>query len=283
MQCLLTASASASPLYPHFLHTIEHHPPLCTEFTSLQNAMMHNGHGHNGHGHSHGHAHGSLPPSHPHHHGHDASAAAADMSAGLESNERLATLQPERVVRDVIAPLVRAISPSTGGPAGTSGLVVVADIGAGTGAFALPLARLLRDGCSIIATDTEESMRSVVAARAVAEGLAHLSVATGSGDRMGLPAGVKAGVALLVEVYHHLSAAHGECASEHHGDSALVGGNNCGTGGSLGGSGGTNRRVEYLRQSALLDVLPGGFIVSEWAHQSVDVLTCSSPIHLLAV
>ena len=77
----------------------------------------------------------------------------------------------------------------------------VADIGAGTGYFAVRLAHFVPKG-RVYAVDTEPDMVKFLAARATKEGLANLIALAGSTTDPRLP--VKVDLALLVDVYHHI-------------------------------------------------------------------------------
>jgi cyclopropane fatty-acyl-phospholipid synthase-like methyltransferase len=80
--------------------------------------------------------------------------------------------------------------------------MTVADIGAGTGYFAVRLARAVPDG-QVIATDIEPDMIRYMTERAAREGLGNLRAALTPPDDPELPA---AGVdrILVVDVWHHL-------------------------------------------------------------------------------
>jgi SAM-dependent methyltransferase len=93
--------------------------------------------------------------------------------------------KPDEVVRAL------ALAPSA----------VVADIGAGTGYFAVRLARALPNG-RVYGADAEPDMVRYLDARARREGLANLVAVQASPSGSALPTTVD--VALLVDVYHHL-------------------------------------------------------------------------------
>jgi predicted methyltransferase len=78
---------------------------------------------------------------------------------------------------------------------------VVADIGAGTGYFAVRLARMLPKG-KVFAADVEPQMVHHLAARAKRDELANLVAVQSDFDDARLPE--KADLALLVDVYHHI-------------------------------------------------------------------------------
>lgn len=79
----------------------------------------------------------------------------------------------------------------------------VADIGAGTGYFAVRLAHMVSKG-RVYAVDTEPGMVKHLAARAKEAGLTNLHAVAGRADDPRLPAQVD--LALLVDVYHHIGA-----------------------------------------------------------------------------
>ena len=78
---------------------------------------------------------------------------------------------------------------------------VVADIGAGTGYFAMRLAHFVPKG-KVYAVDTEPEMVAYLAKRAGQSGLANLVPVTGKPADPMLPE--KIDLALLVDVYHHV-------------------------------------------------------------------------------
>ena len=77
----------------------------------------------------------------------------------------------------------------------------VADIGSGTGYFAVRLAHFVPKG-RVYGVDTEPDMVKYLAQRAKREGLANLESVAGTPDDPRLPA--KVDLALLVDVYHHI-------------------------------------------------------------------------------
>lgn len=77
----------------------------------------------------------------------------------------------------------------------------VADIGSGTGYFAVRLAYVVPGG-RVYGVDTEPDMVRYLAERARREGLANLESIAGRPDDPRLPA--KVDLALLVDVYHHI-------------------------------------------------------------------------------
>ena len=80
---------------------------------------------------------------------------------------------------------------------------VVADIGAGTGYFAVRLAHMLSRG-KVYAIDAEPDMVAWLERRAREAGLANLVARKAAADSANLPEAVD--LALLVDVYHHIDA-----------------------------------------------------------------------------
>lgn len=78
---------------------------------------------------------------------------------------------------------------------------VVADIGSGTGYFAVRLAHFVPRG-RVYGIDTEPDMVKYLSERARREGLANLSAVRGAPDDARLPD--KVDLILLVDVYHHI-------------------------------------------------------------------------------
>jgi cyclopropane fatty-acyl-phospholipid synthase-like methyltransferase len=79
---------------------------------------------------------------------------------------------------------------------------IVADIGAGTGYFAMRLAHMTPKG-RVYAIDTEPAMVKHLAERAKREGLANVTAVTGTANDPRLPEAVD--LVLLVDVYHHIA------------------------------------------------------------------------------
>jgi ubiquinone/menaquinone biosynthesis C-methylase UbiE len=77
----------------------------------------------------------------------------------------------------------------------------IADIGAGTGYFAVRLAHMVPQG-RVYAVDIEPDMVKYLRERAMKEKLHNLVPIAGAADDAGLPE--KADVILLVDVYHHI-------------------------------------------------------------------------------
>ena len=80
---------------------------------------------------------------------------------------------------------------------------VVADLGAGTGYFAMRLAHMVSKG-RVYGVDLEPKMVKYLAERAKKEGLKNLSAVQGTPSDAKLPA--KVDLVLLVDVYHHIGA-----------------------------------------------------------------------------
>jgi SAM-dependent methyltransferase len=78
---------------------------------------------------------------------------------------------------------------------------VIADIGSGTGYFAVRLARMVPEG-RVYGVDTEPDMVRYLAERAKREGLGNITPLQGAPDDPRLPE--KADLVILVDVYHHI-------------------------------------------------------------------------------
>lgn len=78
----------------------------------------------------------------------------------------------------------------------------VADIGAGTGYFAVRFAHMLPQG-RVYAVDVEPDMVKYLTARAKRENLPNLSAVAGAADDARIPAPVD--LVILVDVYHHVA------------------------------------------------------------------------------
>jgi len=132
--------------------------------------------------HRHGHRHGGGPG----HHGH----SFADVDRWLElfeGPERDAWQKPDAVVRALALPPTAR----------------VADIGAGTGYFAVRLARAVPAG-RVWAVDLEPNMVKHLKARAAREGLPNLTAHASAAGDPHLPEPVD--LVLVANVYHHLEA-----------------------------------------------------------------------------
>jgi ubiquinone/menaquinone biosynthesis C-methylase UbiE len=80
---------------------------------------------------------------------------------------------------------------------------VVADLGAGTGYFAIPLARAVAPGGRVLAIDTEPNMVEHLGKRAAADGVAGVEPILAAPDDPRIPAGA-ADAVLIVDTYHHI-------------------------------------------------------------------------------
>jgi len=80
---------------------------------------------------------------------------------------------------------------------------VIADVGAGTGYFAVRFARMVPKG-RVYAVDTEPDMVKHLAERTKREGLTNVTAVAGAPESPRLPE--KADVIVLVDVYHHVEA-----------------------------------------------------------------------------
>lgn len=123
----------------------------------------------------------------PHSHDHGAFPNADLMKRALDDPERDAWQQPDRVV-DALG-----LAPG----------MTVADVGAGTGYFAVRLARALPQG-EVIATDIAPDMVRHLTARAARENLTNLRPVLATENNTGLPAGGVDRI-LVVHVWHHVA------------------------------------------------------------------------------
>jgi SAM-dependent methyltransferase len=136
---------------------------------------------------------GPLP--HRNHHAHDRKNArfedAARWSLTFDAPERDAWQRPDEVVAAALGDL------------GREGLVV-ADIGAGTGYFALRFARALPAG-QVVAVDIEASLLQWIEERAVAEGIRNLRTHRSNPEGLDwVPALGRPGLLFLCNTYHHV-------------------------------------------------------------------------------
>lgn len=92
--------------------------------------------------------------------------------------------------------------------------MVVADVGAGTGAFALPLARKVGAGGTVIAQDVAPEFIKGIEARARAEGLGQLRTVLGGERDARLPAGT-VDLVFTSDTYHHFEYPQAMLASLH--------------------------------------------------------------------
>ncbi|HYA46796.1 MAG TPA: class I SAM-dependent methyltransferase [Burkholderiales bacterium] len=124
---------------------------------------------------------GQSPPTHEHRFGN-----AEKWAKEFDDPRRDAWQKPHEVIRTL------GLAPDA----------VVADIGSGTGYFAVRLAHAVAKG-RVYGVDTEPDMVKYLAARAKREGLANVSSVAGVADDPRLPA--KVDLVLMVDVYHHLA------------------------------------------------------------------------------
>lgn len=80
---------------------------------------------------------------------------------------------------------------------------VVADIGAGTGYFSLPMAAQLPGG-TVLAVDIQQEMLDIITSRAAAAGIDNVATLLATATDPRLPAGT-VDLALLVDAYHEFS------------------------------------------------------------------------------
>lgn len=152
------------------------------------------GHGHHHHQHSHpGHAHADGEPAgkphhapghHAHHHNHRFEDP-EKWAQRWDAAERDAWQKPDEVLR------MMALSPTD----------TVADIGAGTGYFAMRFARAVPQG-KVYAVDLEPSMVEYLIDRADREKLSNVDPVTATVDNPQLPG--KVNVVFLSNTYHHI-------------------------------------------------------------------------------
>jgi SAM-dependent methyltransferase len=121
-----------------------------------------------------------------HHHRHHRFANAEEWVAQFDSPDRDAWQKPDAVLAAL------ALRPDA----------AVADLGAGTGYFAVRLARAAPRG-RVYAVDIEPDMVRYLGERAAREGLGNLVAVQGEADDPKLPADVD--VAVIVDTYHHIA------------------------------------------------------------------------------
>ena len=126
----------------------------------------------------------SLRAQTPHTHGHSFSGA-AQWASVFDDPARDAWQKPHEVI----------------GALGLSPGASVADIGAGTGYFAVRLAHMVSNG-KVYAVDAEPDMVRYLAERASKSGLTNLIAVQGTSASPNLPA--KVDLVLLVDVFHHI-------------------------------------------------------------------------------
>jgi len=120
----------------------------------------------------------------PHSHGHSFSDA-GKWAKEFDDPKRDAWQKPHEVIRAL------ALKPDA----------VVADIGSGTGYFAVRFAHMVPKG-RVYGLDTEPDVVKYLAARAQREGLGNLSAIAVTPGEAKLPG--KVDLAILVDVYHHI-------------------------------------------------------------------------------
>lgn len=81
---------------------------------------------------------------------------------------------------------------------------IVADIGAGTGYFALPMARMVGEGGNVLAADIQPEMLAIIESRARQEGLSNVTPVLATPSDPHLPINTVNAV-LLVDAYHEFS------------------------------------------------------------------------------
>jgi ubiquinone/menaquinone biosynthesis C-methylase UbiE len=81
--------------------------------------------------------------------------------------------------------------------------MVIADIGAGSGYYTSRMAKQVRPGGRVIATDIQPGMIEILERRIKAEGLTNVTAMLGAIDDPGLPA-ASIDLAIMVDVYHEL-------------------------------------------------------------------------------
>ncbi|MBM4357813.1 MAG: class I SAM-dependent methyltransferase [Deltaproteobacteria bacterium] len=139
--------------------------------------------------HAHGAAHESPTPDVGHHHGHGMPHRfedAAAWSKQFDASERDAWQQPDALIRALALPAD----------------ALVADVGAGTGYFAVRLARALPAG-RVVGLDVEADMVRFMTERAAKDGLSNLVARVTPATSAALDPNTD--VVLVVNTYHHLT------------------------------------------------------------------------------
>lgn len=144
-----------------------------------------------GHGHGHGHAHGRDAGGHGEvnehgYRGHHRFDDPAKWAAEFDSPERAGWQKPDEVVASL------AVAEDA----------IVADLGAGTGYFAIRLAKAASKG-KVYAVDIEPTMVAWLAERATEEQLANLVAVQGGADDPALPEPVD--LVFMCNVFHHIA------------------------------------------------------------------------------
>ena len=159
----------------------------------VRSRLVARGRAHPGRGHPHGAGHGAGPRPVPPHHGHGGGGphhAFSDAEAWtrvFDDPARDRWQRPDQVLRAL------ELEPA----------MTIADVGAGTGYFAVPLARAVPRG-QVIATDLEPEMVRFLRQRARREQLPNLRALQATPAASGLAAGSVDRI-LLVHVWHHLA------------------------------------------------------------------------------
>lgn len=136
----------------------------------------------------HDHAHTQPAQTRPGHQVPDHSFADVDQWVGVFDD-------PARDEWQKPAEVVKALGPRPG--------MTIADIGAGTGYFSIPLARAVAPGGRVLAIDTEQKMVDHVRERAAKEGVEGLAAILAAPDDPHIPPR-SADRVLLVDTYHHI-------------------------------------------------------------------------------
>jgi len=145
--------------------------------------MHHPDHEHQQHGHhGHGQGHGVNDEGYKGHRFDDPEAWTAE----FESAERTAWQKPDELIASL------ALAPDSR----------IADLGAGTGYFAVRFAAAAPEG-KVYAVDIEPNMVAWLAKRAEKDGLANLEAVEGAADRPNLPSPVD--VVFMCNVFHHIA------------------------------------------------------------------------------
>ena len=111
----------------------------------------------------------------------------ASMAHRLDHPERLAWLPPQDVVRAL----------------DVKGGATVADLGAGTGYFALPLASAVGANGRVIAVDAQQEMLDHLRRKIAAAAVSNIELVCAEADRTSLP-GASANLVFLANVWHEI-------------------------------------------------------------------------------
>ena len=79
---------------------------------------------------------------------------------------------------------------------------IVADIGAGTGVFTIPLAQAAKPGGMVYAEDIDQALLDVISEKATEQGMTNVQVVLGEFGDPNLPANID--LALINDVLHHI-------------------------------------------------------------------------------